>query len=147
MIHYLLREFTMNSLSVSWIHSGSIIPFANSLRTHNLFCEFTILFVISIWINNFFRKFTMKSESFSRFTMDPLSVPRIYYEFTILFAISICINYYNREFTMKSLAFSRFTTNSLWILQFFRKSIILFLISNWYYQYWYYQIFQKFKIY
>ena len=65
----------------------------------------------------------MKSESFSRFTMDPLSVPRIYYEFTILFAISICINYYNREFTMKSLAFSRFTTTSL------------FAISNWYYQY------------
>ena len=79
-IHYLFREFTFNSLSISRIHFQFTIFFAKSLSIHYLFRE-------------------SKSNS--------LPLLRIYFQFTIYFANSLSIHYLFCEFTFKSLSFSR----------------------------------------
>ena len=62
-IHYLLRDFTMNSLS---FREFTLNPFFHY--------EFTICFAISKWIYYIFREFTLNT----------LSVSLIFYELTIL---------------------------------------------------------------
>ena len=66
-IQYFIREFTMDSLSISWIHY-----------------EFTTYFVYSLWIQLVCREYTMNTSRiylFHEFTFDSLSFLRIHYLF------------------------------------------------------------------
>ena len=48
-------------------------------------CEFTIIYAKTLWIRFYFPEFTIYSLSFSRLTIDSLSVTRIHYRFIIFF--------------------------------------------------------------
>ena len=102
----------MNLILVSYL-------FANQLRIHYLFRQFTIYFANSIRIHNLFRKFTSNS----------LSESPIYFEFTIFFANSFSIHYLFHEFTFNSLPISlihyEFTIFSRSYIEF-----IIFLLSS-----------------
>ena len=79
-----LRDFTMNSLSVSRIHLESTF-------SPNQY-ERTICFAIPLWIHYHYCGFTMNTLLFSRieflfreFRMNSLPVPRLLFQFTICF--------------------------------------------------------------
>ena len=102
-IYCLIREFTINSLSVSRIHnlfhyvSTSIIYFANLTWIYFLFLKFTLK-ILSFFQSHFQSDFALTNS---------LSVWQIHYEFTWCFAV-------HNEFTI-------FIANLLWILLMFRK--------------------------
>ena len=104
-IHYLLRDFTMNSLPVSRIHLESVF----SLNHY----ELTICFAISLWIHYLIPKIAMNSRCFSRF----------HYEFTIVFAKSLWVRF---EITWKPLwnqyEFSIFFAYLLSVSRLFHKN-------------------------
>ena len=113
-IHYLLRDFALNSLSASRMVYKFIICFSlNSLFVSQINLEITIFFcgitmnslwnryettMKSIWIHFLLRDFSLSSLSFSR----------IHCEFTIYFENSLWIHYLFREFPMNSQSDSRF---------------------------------------
>ena len=109
-IHYLLRDFSFNSLSFLrnhyefamkslWNHYEITMNSLFVSRIHYLFreftlnplsffrnhCEFTISFTLSLWKHYLLYDFTMNSLSFSWF----------HYEFTIYFGNSLWIHYLN----------------------------------------------------
>ena len=96
-IHFLLRDFSLNSLSFSQIHYLFRKLSMNSLSASWFLFESTIYFVISLWIHYLFREFPMNSQSTSRY----------YYEFTILIAKSLCSHFLFRESTFNTLSDSR----------------------------------------
>ena len=96
MAKYLLREFTMNSLSFSRIHYQFTIFLAHSLWLH-------WFFAYSTWIYYFFRESTITSLSNRELTMNPLifcvltlnflSISRIHYGSFLFLAYSLWIHY------------------------------------------------------
>ena len=85
-IHYPFREFTMNSLVISWFTEKSL--------------SFSRIHFESISVSRIrylFRENTMNFQS----------VSRLHYEFTIYFADSKWIHYPFREFTIHSLSILR----------------------------------------
>ena len=132
-IHYLFREFILNSLFFSQNHDEFTILFPKLLWMHYFFAK-------SIWIYYFLRDFTENSSFFFAYS---LSVSRIHLEstflwidylirestliklfftrylskFTICFTYSLLNRYLFREFTLYQKSFS-------WINYFFRESIL-----------------------
>ena len=82
-VHYQLRKITMNWLSLSWTHYGSIIVFSS--------------IIVSVWIRFLFHDLNINS----------LWVTRIHYGFVIFFADSQWIHYQILESFLSSLSFSR----------------------------------------
>ena len=133
-IHYLPRDFTMKSLSVSWIHFESTV-FCKITMDCQITIDFFIcyakslwihyFFVISIWMHYLLHDFTSNSSCLSQFhylflefPMDSLSPSRNHLKSTMCFVISIWIYYLLREFTRNSSSFREFTicfANFLWI--------------------------------
>ena len=81
------------SLYVTQIHYESIFFFANLLRIHRLFCEFTMNLLSFSWIDYGYTIFPANSlwihYLFGEFTMNSLSVLWIHYKFTFFFVIDI----------------------------------------------------------
>ena len=137
--HYLFRELTLNSLFFERNYYISII----FSWFHYLFHKFSISYAKTLWIHFFSRihyTFTIvfaityrsiiisvNSLLFSRFTIDPFSIPRIDYIFTIIFANSLLFSRFTMDpfsfpridyiFTIifaNSLLFSRFSMDPFW---------------------------------
>ena len=95
-IHYLFRYFTLNSLSYSLNHYEFTSCFAKSIQIHYLFRKFTL--------NPFSRQITMNELSASRFTMNILYFSRIHYllrdfslnllSFSLTYLESYSLNHY-----------------------------------------------------
>ena len=126
-IHYLLCDFSLNSILISGIQylfrEFTLNPIFNEITY-----RFTIFFAISIWIHylipqnhykyTIFREINLDSLSASQFHFEftiffsnSLLALRISYEFTICFAISLGIHYLFCEFTWNPL----FSALLLWI--------------------------------
>ena len=147
-IHYLSREYTLDSLSFVRIHNEFTIFFAKLLRIHCLYREFSEnsldvsrihnnfgwCFAYTLWIQYVFHGFTMNSLFFSR----------IHYRFTINFANILWIHLFfanslpNQELTIfnaNSLYFFVFIANLVRIHVLFREFTIYSLFfSRIYYQ-------------
>jgi len=80
-INFLLRDITMNELSISWFYY-----------------EYTICLANLLWIYYLLREYTKNSLSASRF----------HYEYTICLSNSPWIHYFFRDINMNSLSTSRF---------------------------------------
>ena len=112
--HYLLRDITMNTLSISWFHY-----------------EYTICLANWLWLSvtRIYEKFTMNTLWIhEKFTMNTLLISRILFEFTILFPKPIWIHYLLRDFSLNSFYFFEFTicfANSPWIHDPFQTTMIL----------------------
>ena len=116
-IHHLFREFVINSISFSRIHSWFIMYFADWLfntRIHlnTLFCSisrihFTLkkFFAETAWINYLYREFTL-----------------------ILFPRSLWMQYFFEEIHINSL--SAFTMNALFVSQIQLESSIFFALTK-----------------
>ena len=112
----------MNLLSVKRIYNWFIISFTNWL-----------------WIHYFFRELTVYSLSLSRFTLDPLSFPRIHNEYYQLRKFTINLLSFSRyqygSFTffvnseLISYLFREFTISSLSVTRIHQGFIILFVIN------------------
>ena len=120
-------EFTLNSLSVSRIHYGSIFVFANSLWICYLFRYltfnslsiswnnylFTIFSANSLLIHYLSNEFSIDFFSFSRsksdliffrvITINSLSYPRIHSDSTFVLAYILWFHYRFRQLTLYSL--------------------------------------------
>ena len=100
LIHYVIRESTLSSLSISRIQF-----------------EFTIILAILLWIYYLNREFTANSLWLHEFTFNSPFITRIHFEFpifsrinfelTIFFSNSLSIHYCFLEFTFNSLSFLR----------------------------------------
>ena len=103
LVSYILREFTMNSLSFSQIRYKFTNFFPNSLWIHY---EVTIFLANTLRIHYLFLESSINSQAFSRilfeFTLNSLSFSRILFEFTICIANTQWITYISRELAMIS---------------------------------------------
>ena len=144
-IHYLLREFTgdslidreftLNLLSFSWIQYVPIICFANLLWIHYLLREFTrdpficrVLTLNLLFLSRIHSQFIIFVANplsihylFREFSMDPLIFSRIHFEFTISFAYTRWIHYVIRQFATLSVSRS--------IHYYFFRKFTLYLLS------------------
>ena len=116
-VHYLLRKFTMNWLSLSRSHYESIIVFPS--------------IIASLWIRYLFVEFDIDSLSVTRIHYGSISFTRTHNEFTIKYSNSVWVRYLFREIPINSLSSSwigfDFTikfANSLWILYQLREFTI-----------------------
>ena len=117
-IHGLLRDFTMNSLSLSRIYLELTILFPKSLEIHH------ICFAISQWIDYIFREFTLICFAnflwihnlFCDFTMNLLSFSRNHCKFTIYFENPLLIHYLFRDIPLNSLF--------VWLIHYTSKIIL-----------------------
>ena len=105
-IHYQFRKFTMNSLSFSsfdyilhWFTMNWLSFPAKTLLIRNLCREFIIFYANSQWIREktiftiFFAKSLWIHTLFRKFTVNSLSVTRIYYESIYISVNSLWLHY------------------------------------------------------
>ena len=74
-IYHVLTLFIADSVR---IHFAVIFGFANSLYMSSKYHEFTVCFANPLWISYLFREFTLNFLFFCVFTMNQLSISRIY---------------------------------------------------------------------
>ena len=125
--HYLFRNFTTNSLSVSRFQHESTIYFGNSLWTlsfSHFHYEFTILFAKSLLIYDLFRDISVNS----------LFVSLIHYEIAICFVNLLYNKNHFRGFGLNQLFFPRI--NSEFIIYFANSIWICSPYSEFFYELW-----------
>ena len=123
-IHYLFREFTLNSLSFSFWIAYLLCEF-----TVNSLCFRELTFNVLFWFP-YLGEFNSKSPSFSRiqfkFTLNTLSVSRNHFIFIIFFANSVRIHYLFHEITLNFYLLCEFNSNALFISQIHIDSTMFF---------------------
>ena len=131
-IHDLFRELTINSLSLTRIHDGSITLSANSELIYYLFC--ILIYYVSHEFHNFFAKSILHSQFDSQINNEFAIFERNHCS-NIFSVKNIWINYQFRKFTMVTLSLSPidhvltiFFVVSLWIDCFFSRKYYLSVI-------------------
>ena len=119
-IHYLPRDFTMKSLSVSWIHFESTV-FCKITMDCQITMDFFICYAKSLWIHYLLREFTLNPLFFRDINMNALSSSRFHKQFIMFVAISLSVSRISYGFTI-SFAIS------VWIHSLFFKFTIFFTI-------------------